>query len=151
MDYISEFESTIKDVTTLLGKEISMSKIKIIDLGQPHIPQPLKDQTMAVYTFIYNNQFLKIGKAGPKTRTRFYYQHYNPNSANSTLAKSILSDLDMVSLGITAENVGTWIKENCRRIDIILDIDLGPFALELVEAVLHYKYEPRYEGHKTQR
>lgn len=43
------------------------------------------------------------------------------------------------------------LKENCRRIDIILDKNLGIFALELVEAALHYKYEPRYEGFSNQR
>lgn len=32
-----------------------------------------------------------------------------------------------------------------------MDADLGIFSLELVEAALHYKYEPVYEGFSTQR
>ena len=32
------------------------------------------------------------------------------------------------------------------QIDILLDSSLGTFTLELIEAALHYKYEPIYEG-----
>jgi hypothetical protein len=78
-------------------------------------------------------------------------QHYNPKSAISNLAKSILSDSNMKNLGITEANVGDWIKHNCRRIDIIIDMEVGIFALELIEAVLHYKYCPVYEGFIAQR
>jgi hypothetical protein len=135
----------------ILGKEINRSKYKIIDRGIPHEPKSLPKNTMGVYIFLYKGKFLKIGKAGPNSNARFLSQHYNPNSAKSTLAKSILSDKRMENLGINELNVGTWIKNNCRRIDIILDKDLGIFALELVEAILHYKYEPVYEGYENQR
>jgi hypothetical protein len=57
----------------------------------------------------------------------------------------------MRGMGITEENVGEWIKSNCRRIDIEIDADLGAFTLELVEAILHYKYTPKYEGFDSQR
>ncbi|GEM_PF-5297747 len=50
-----------------------------------------------------------------------------------------------------ADLFGNWIKKNCRRIDILLDADLGIFTLELIEATLHYKYEPKYEGFLAQR
>ena len=106
---------------------------------------------MAVYTFNYKGNFLKIGKAGPKSKARFVSQHYNSKSAASTLAASILSDIDMKYQGITAENVGDWIKCNCRRIDILIPADMGIFTLELIEAALHYKYEPKYEGFDSQR
>ena len=45
--------------------------------------------------------------------------------------------------------MGEWIKSNCYRNDVLLDISLGVFALELVEAALHYKYKPTYEGFIT--
>lgn len=106
---------------------------------------------MGVYTFWYKEKFLKIGKAGPNSNARFLSQHYNPRSAQSTLAASILLDKGMQNEGITEGNVGDWIKNNCRRVDILLDADLGIFALELIEAALHYKYEPLYEGFATQR
>ena len=151
MDYTFEFESIIRNVSRCLGKEADMSKVQIVDRGLPHTPHSLKSGTMGIYTFNYKGQFLKIGKVGPKSNNRFLYQHYVPGSAKSTLAVSIISDEDMQSLGITKNNVGDWIKANCRRIDILLDADLGIFTLELVEAALHYKYEPKYEGFTSQR
>ena len=53
--------------------------------------------------------------------------------------------------GINEDDVGEWIKRNCRRIDIEINVDLGIFALEFIEAVLHYKYTPKYEGYSAQR
>ena len=106
---------------------------------------------MGVYTFWYNDVALKIGKAGSKSNARFLSQHYAPHSAKSTLAASILVDKEMQNLDITEANVGDWIKQYCRRIDILLDADLEIFTLELIEAALHYKYEPKYEGFLAQR
>ena len=57
----------------------------------------------------------------------------------------------MKSLNLDEHNVGIWIKENCQRIDILLDIDLEVFTLSLVESVLQFKFQPIYEGHITQR
>lgn len=106
---------------------------------------------MGVYCFRYNGTFLKIGKAGLKSSPRFLSQHYNPNSAKSTLARSILDDQEMVNIGVTSENIKDWIKQNCQRIDILIDGKTGIFTLELIEAILHYRYRPKYEGFKTQR
>ena len=111
----------------------------MIDRGQPHsAPRKLPDGKMAVYTFIYDGNFLKIGKAGPNSNARYTSQHYNPGSANSNLAKSLIEDAEMEIYGLTENNVSDWIKYNCRRIDIEMDADLGVFTLELVEAVLHF-------------
>ena len=151
MDYVQEIGATIATVAEILGRPVDMRKVHIIDRGLPHTPKSLMPGTMGVYTFLYKDRFLKIGKAGPSSNARFLSQHYNPGSAMSTLASSILMDKDMASLGITESNVGIWIKQNCRRIDIILNTELGIFTLELVEALLHYKYEPKYEGFKSQR
>lgn len=151
MDFVKEINDTIVSVTELLGNPIPKGAIEVIDRGMPHVPKSLKPGTMGVYTFIYKDHFLKIGKAGPASNARFLSQHYNPNSAQSTLSASLLLDNEMEGLGITEKNVGEWIKRNCRRIDILIDANLGIFTLELVEAVLHYKYEPKYEGFKNQR
>lgn len=151
MSYVSEIYDTIVDVTRSLGEEIDTSKIQIIDRGFPHLPKSLMPGKMGVYVFIYGDQFLKIGKAGPMSKARFLSHHYNPHSSLSNLAASILMDMEMALLGITGNTVGSWIKTNCRRIDIFLDISLGYFTLELVEAILHYKYKPKYEGFVSQR
>lgn len=151
MDLVNEFDNIILDVSRVLGKPIGKEKYEIIDRGLPHQPRNLPARMMGVYTFWFEGDFLKIGKAGPSSNARFLSQHYNPRSARSTLAASILLDRRMQEKGITENNVGDWIKNNCRRVDILLDSDLGIFTLELIEAALHYKYEPIYEGFATQR
>lgn len=148
--YIVEFQKIIQNVSAAAGRKID-SGYEIIDRGIPHTPHTLKRGTMGIYTFLYKDEFLKIGKAGPNSNARFFSQHYNPVSAKSNLAKSILEDGRMSGLGITEENVGEWIHQNTRRIDILLDASLGIFTLELIEAALHFRYEPRYEGFQTQR
>lgn len=151
MDLVNDFDKIIRDVSCALGKPIDKARYKIIDRGMPHQPKSLPAGTMGVYTFWYDGESLKIGKAGPNSNARFLSQHYNPRSAKSNLAASLLLDTRMKDKGIDEDNVGNWIKNNCRRVDILLDLDLGIFALELIEAVLHYKYEPTYEGFATQR
>lgn len=151
MDYVSDFDKVIREVSTVLGKPIKKEKYRIVDRGVPHHPQTLPFMEMGIYVFLYMDKFLKIGKAGANSNARFLSQHYNPKSAQSTLARSILYDPDMQNRGITENNVGIWIKNNCRRIDILLHVDLGIFSLELIEAALHFKYEPLYEGFSTQR
>jgi hypothetical protein len=151
MAFVDEIQEIIKEVTEILGKPIDKEKYRIVDRGIPHKPQSLPNGMMGVYVFWYNGEFLKIGKAGPNSNARFLSQHYNPKSAKSTLSASILTDKNMQDKCITEQNVGDWIKKNCYRIDILLDVSLGIFTLELIEAVLHYKYEPIYEGYITQR
>ncbi|WP_243175932.1 hypothetical protein [Clostridium sporogenes] len=151
MDFVNEFDKIIYEVSSVLGKPIDKRKYKIVDRGMPHKPKSLPKQKMSVYTFWYNGKFIKIGKAGPNSNARFESQHYNPQSSKSNLAASILSDERMKDKDITENNIGDWIKNNCRRVDILLDSDLGIFSLELIEAALHYKYEPVYEGFVTQR
>jgi len=150
-DYVSEFDSLIQKTSSALGRRIDTAKYEIVDLGVPHTPKGLLYGKMGIYTFSYQDQFLKIGKAGTNSGARFLSQHYNPKSANSTLAASLLKDSDMSVFGIDEANVKDWIKYNCRRIDIVMDSSLGVFALGLVEAVLHYYYEPKYEGFNSQR
>ena len=151
VNLISEINTIILEVSSVLGKPIEKHNYKIIDRGIPHQPKTLPIQSMGIYTFWYDGEFLKIGKAGPNSNARFFSQHYNPRSAKSTLAASILEDKAMQGKGINEGNVGQWIKNNCRRIDILLDSDLGIFSLELIEAALHYRYEPVYEGFAAQR
>lgn len=149
-DYPTRFERIIRGVTAALGRELG-DGYEIVDRGQPHAPKALPRGKMGVYAFVYNDEFLKIGKAGPRSGARFTSQHYQAAGAPSTLAKSLLADADMAHLGLTEASVGEWIRQNTRRIDILLDERLGVFTLELIEAALHYRYEPRYEGFKSQR
>src|SRR5690625_4401583 len=151
MELINEIDSLIQDVSKTIGKPIVVEGYEIIDRGIPHKPKSLPIGLMGVHAFWYNDRFLKIGKAGSKSGPRFLSQHYNQKSAQTTLAASILRDPDLLQFGITEEIAGGWIKENCRGIDILVNVQLGIFTLGLIEAVLHYKYEPKYEGFATQR
>ena len=151
MDYVSEFDRIIQQVTTVLNKPIGRERYEIIDRGVPHKPGGLKPGKMGVYTFILNDEFLKIGIVGANSNARFLSQHYNPKSAQSTLAASLLTDPAMERFNLTEENVGAWIKENCRRVDILIDANISIFARDLIEKAFHYRFEPRYEGFKTQR
>lgn len=151
MNYADEISNLIQGVSLAIGKPIPKERYEVLDRGLPHLqPKQLPHGKMAVYMFLLNKEFLKIGKANHRSNARFCSHHYSL-SAPSTLAKSLLSDNEMTSFNITPSNVKDWIKTNCRRIDIIIDADLGVFALDLVEGIMHYKYEPRYEGFASQR
>lgn len=140
--------SIIQTVSEFLGTIIPSESYEIILREKPHNPCSLPSGKMAVYMFRYNDQFLKIGKVGPKSNARFQNQHYSPNSAQSNLAKSIITDSNMKTI-VGNTPIDYWIKNNCDRIDIIIDEkSVLEFTLELIEAILHYKYRPKYEGNR---
>lgn len=148
--YINEISNLIIKVSQILGEEITENNFQIIDRGIPHeSPTVLPRGKTAVYIFYCPNEkcFLKIGKVGAKSQARFTSQHYNPESAKSNLASSLLNDNEMkLKYNLNNDNIKNWIKQNCRRIDILFDVKLGKFANELCESILHYKYKPKYEG-----
>jgi len=146
-DVKDEIIEAIEKVSEILGKRLTIPEIEIVDRGYcPHIPpKRLPDGCAAVYLFIYNGEFLKIGKANKNSHARFASHHYGFN-ALSTLAKSICEDKQMQTLGINADNVKEWIIQNTRRIDIHIKCTNSEWATNLIEAIMHYKYMPRYEG-----
>jgi hypothetical protein len=102
---------------------------------------------MAVYGFWGDGEWLKIGKAGPKSGPRYTSQHYNPDSAQSTLAKSLTNDPHMLTVaGFDPKAVGDWIKSATLRVNILLPTTRPPELLLLLEAFLHARLRPRYEG-----
>ena len=146
-DIKDEIIEAIEKVSIILGKPlIYKTEFEIEDRGCPHTPpSKLPNGCAAVYSFICNGKFLKIGKANKKSHARFISHHYGFN-APSTLAKSVCEDTQMQMLGINADNVKEWIKENTRRIDVIVTCENSEWATCLIEAIMHYKYMPRYEG-----
>ena len=139
-----ETRKIISEISEVLGKEILSTGYRFEFLGVPHsAPKSLDNGKMAIYIFKYKDTYLKIGKVGAKSKARYTSQHYSPKSSISNLAKSILKDeVFSISHSITKENVGQWIKDNCQRINILIDEELGRLALSLIEAALHYKYNP---------
>lgn len=146
-----EIYAVIESITNALGKPLDRGSYEVKDRGVPHIPERLRINKRAVYMFCYNGIFLKIGKVNPLSKNRYYEHHYRYNGANSTLAKSIIDDENVKIDNVNEKNIGEWIKSNCQRIDIIIDDQIDIFTLNLIEAALHFKYKPIYEGYKSQR
>ena len=108
MNYADEIGNLIQGVSLAIGKPIPKEKYEILDRGLPHLqPTRLPSGKMAVYMFLFNNKFLKIGKANHRSNARFCSHHYSL-SAPSTLAKSLLADDEMISSNITTSNVKDW-------------------------------------------
>lgn len=160
-----EISRCIENATLLLKKPLKEGRDFIIDVPkEPKSFRLYEKETKsalkgAVYVFYLGenssltkeeNRFFKIGRVGPKSTARFDSQHYNPKSNGSNLAKSLLIDKDRLGL---KENggIGDFIRNNFVRINILFLGSAPEFSNELVEAMLHYKYKPFFEGPKSQR
>ena len=139
-------------VAELAETNLQRGDIRIETLQKPHKPpSKLPKGMMAVYVFSETNRVLKVGKVGWRSQARYTSQHYNPRSALSTLAASLLGDKDVVHQnGLTDENVSAWIKENTYRVNFILDAKLGMRTLTLLEAFVQCRLQPVFEGFASQ-
>lgn len=146
----------IKDflqVAALAGTRLDESSIQVETLNSPHRPpNRLPAGKMAVYVFRYGEIALKVGKAGPNSAARFTSQHYNANSAPSTLAASLLKNGAEIGVsGLTVETAGDWIKKNTDRTNFLINIEYGVPVLTLLEAFMQCRLKPRFEGFASQR
>lgn len=141
----NDIKKVLDDVIQVVGKEKVQYQIEVI--SAPHKSKTLPYGMMAIYMFYYQDKFLKIGKAGPSSNARFNSQHYSPESSNSNLAKSMLNDAaGNPWSACDGTNIGQWIKDNTGRINIYIDEKIDRAILNLFEAILHCKYDPKYEG-----
>ena len=140
-------------VAELASVSLSEDDIRIESLPAPHKPPSrLPAGKMAVYVFSHGTAFLKIGKAGPKSGPRYTSQHYNPRSAASTLARSLLTDPDGPARGQADEaTIGEWIRGNVDRVNFIVSDRTGIPVLSLLESFLQCRLRPRYEGFRSQQ
>lgn len=148
-NYLTEVKTVmlmIEEISAQLGNPITADDYAIEDLGCPHIkPKNLPKGYAAVYMFAYNGEWLKIGKANAKSKARYTSHHYGFN-AKSTLSKSLAADQTMSEYGICRENSRAWVEQNTYRINILIKAEKGKAATELIEAMMQYKFRPRYEG-----
>lgn len=148
-----KLKKEIVDLITMASKSIGKPMVEGVDFEivyQPlkHKYKVLPDGKIAVYTFYYKNQFLKIGQANIKSKARYQSHHYHIKSGKSTLANSILQDNSMKSI-IGENNITQWICDNCERYDVVIDgTRHDKMALNFVEGLLHYYYRPKYESKK---
>ena len=145
MDFGQEIAKLIVDASARSNKPLTVQDFSIVHQPLKHKPLPLPSGKMAIYTFVYQGIFLKIGQANVKSKARYQSHPYNVGSANSTLAKSLLNDPSMSSV-VNVNNVKQWIKDNCERFDVIIDAKHKKGALNFIEGLLHYQYSPKYEG-----
>ena len=148
-DWRTEIRGAIEDfisVAELAHVKLNLNDFETVYMEAPHKqPSGLPDGKMAIYGFWVDGKWLKIGMAGPKSNARYTSQHYSPNSARSTLAKSLLNDHDVCNGKMQPENIGYWIRNNTSRVNILVDRKHGMMLLALFEAFLHLRLRPRYE------
>lgn len=147
-DQVTEALKDFVTVAKLAAARFDPAEIRVEFQDAPHRPpSSLPVGRMAVYGFCHEDKWLKIGKAGARSQARYTSQHYNPASARSTLAASLVADPTMASVaGFGAEKPGDWIKTNCCRVNILLPDSYHKAVLSLLEAFLHVRLAPRYEG-----
>jgi len=141
-----QIQAALQELEQILG--LPSGKLKLEPpLEAPHKPPTLPKGKMAVYIFTYKECFLKIGKAGPNSNARYSSQHYNMDSSRSNLAKSLVNDLPNEKWeGLTSDNVSSWIKDKTTRYNILMEESPKLLLLNLLEAFLHYRLEPEFEG-----
>lgn len=126
--------------------------------GPLHQPSALPSGKQGVYVFITDGHCFKVGKAGPKSKARWNSHHYNLDETTpSAFTKSIIknkerfksyfadslhSEIDQLE----KNNIGNWIKNNISRIELLLSQSEGGYALNLLEALVQFRLNPKYEG-----
>ena len=141
------------EVAALARLPITLAELKVEEsLENLHIrPKSLPAGLVAVYMFKYGNDFLKIGKAGPKSAARYCSQHYG-TKAPSTLAKSLIKHQARFNLSLLDEsNIAKWIDENTTRINVLFSATYDPALLSLLESFLHCRLKPVFEGFDSQK
>jgi hypothetical protein len=134
-------------VATLADAAFLTDCISVQIIKKPHeSPKSLPIGKIAVYAFFYDGQALKVGKAGPNSGPRYTSHHYN-TSAPSTLAKSIVCNAERIGVtGLNDGSVGAWIKANTDRVNLLLPSMVGGPMLSFLEAFLHVRWKPVFEG-----
>lgn len=138
---------------------LSHATARLDALGIPHRPTPLPPGWQGVYGFRWRGSWLKVGKAGPNSNARWESQHYNPGSAMSNLAFSLvrygrLATIEEPSLpGLRAElhrvdpdDMADWIKKHTERVNILIGSEAGRGGLEELESIAQRLLRPVFEG-----
>ena len=153
MIQVDQLIADFASVSRIAGVSIPDDAITAEVLRKPHAPPTsLPPGKMAVYVFLCADSCLKVGKVGPRSQARYTSQHYNPNSSNSNLARSILKQgLTLGLPSLTETTVGNWIKTETDRVNFLLDQKLGIRVLCLMESFLQCRLKPKFEGFESQK
>jgi hypothetical protein len=107
----------------------------------------------AVYMFIdpKAGKVLKCGKSAQKPKPgkqlfrRRIGQHYTAARGSSTLANSMINDLNNYH-SVTKAKAGQYIKENFHLVVLLIDVKHNGRVLDTVERFFQVKFDPKYEG-----
>ena len=137
----------ITDASAAIGRPmIEGTDFEVIHQPLNHKPSRLPNDKIAVYTFYYNGNFLKIGQANIMSKARYQSHHYHIKCGRSTLTNSLVADPTMNSI-VNKSNVMNWIIQNCERYDVLIDGNkYNKLTLNFIESLLHYYYNPKYEN-----
>jgi hypothetical protein len=134
--------------------------VRVERLPAPHRPPPLPTGFGAVYAFSLSEAaaprapagagaVLKVGRVGPNSAARFTWQHYQPGSARSSLARSLLRYKIMWPwLGIDhldEAGVRAWMLQNLDRTHFYVPGDRAEVLAEL-EVYVRARVGSVFEG-----
>src|ERR1700722_10926655 len=124
---IAEALSDFRQIAALAHAEFLSDTITVELSESPHRPpSSLPSGKQAVYAYFWNGQALKVGKVGPKSTARYTSQHYNPRSAQSTLAGSRHNNPGKIGLqSLDIDEAGAWIKQHTGRVNLLIPANLG--------------------------
>ena len=146
-DHLEMLLNGFVQAAQIANYEVSRDDLNLEFFPAPHKPEKLHKGKRAIYGFGVDDHWLKIGKAGGNSNARFQSQHYNPRSANSNLASSILKDGESPIVPTLSENtVGEWIKKNCYRFNVLFGAHHADELATFMEAFFIFCLKPRYEG-----
>jgi hypothetical protein len=153
---LSDPQSIIADfirVAAISGIPLHPNEVAHETLLAGHHNPVLPSDRQAVYVFSLSAEpiiTLKVGKVGPNSNARFQFQHYNPHSAGSNLAKSVVKRRDLwPRLGIrdlALEHVGQWIRDHTDRDHFFISAHREAALPSLLEVFLQCRLRPLYEG-----
>jgi hypothetical protein len=158
MTEIDKVVRVFSEWARLEGHTVASAKVRVESLGRPHKPATLSIGWQGVYAFRYNQVWLKVGRAGPNSGARWLSQHYNPRSASSNLAFSLikyalaaqehpdLGELRAVLRTTGPNSIGAWIKANTERVNILIPGEMGRAGLDRLETIAQQKLKPIFEG-----
>lgn len=146
---------TIWDINNLIYRATEMAgrtmnpgtDFYVVWQPRGHEPASLPRGKMAVYSFHYGDCCLKVGQVGPNTGSRYYDNHYKVIEPGSTLANSIVNSGEFGN--ISSSDVGEWIKNNCERFDIIMNVpenENRKIILNMIEGIMQMYFRPKFEG-----
>ena len=157
-DWKEEIRSALSDFTTVSHLARNGVSFRVEDVEWEFLPAPhrrprLPPGRMAIYGFWFDGEWLKIGRVGPNSGPRYTSQHYT-GSARSTLSWSLRQDESMRNIAELGKDDlrgwEAWIERETSHVNILLPAARNTMLLPSLEAYLHQRLRPKYEGSRPQ-